>query len=198
MTVRSALCTSWPPVMKVIVLVLLAAGLTGVAASVFFDETPTTTGKAFTSDSIKLSATPGTTAITFANMAPGDKLTAPITVTNTGTAPARYSVLSTTDADFLAAQLDLTVKTGVGSCDNKGFALTGTAVYRAADLGSVAGTKVIGDSATGAQAGDRTLATEGSEVLCAQILLPLETGASYQRRTTTATFTFNAEQTNKK
>ena len=106
-------------------------------------------------------------------------------------------MLSTTDArdaNFLAAQLDLTIKTGVRTCDNTGFALTGTAVYGAAALGSVAGAKVIGDSATGAQAGDRTLAAKGSEVLCAQILLPLNTGSTYQARTTTATLHFNAEQ----
>lgn len=199
MMVRTAPLTHRRLVLKVVVLALFCAGLTGAAASVWFTgtRTPTTPGNGFTIGTVKLSATPGTTAITFANMAPGDKLTAPITVTNTGTVPQRYSVLSTTDApdaDFLAAQLDLTIKTGVGTCDNKGFTLTGTAVYRAADLGSVAGTKLIGDSAPGAQAGDRTLATEAREVLCAQILLPLHTGASYQARTTTATLTFNAEQ----
>jgi hypothetical protein len=59
----------------------------------------------------------------------------------------------------------------------------------------VLGTKVIGDSAAGQQTGDRTLAAGGSEVLCLQVSLPSATGNTYQAKTTTATFTFDAEQT---
>ena len=47
----------------------------------------------------------------------------------------------------------------------------------------------------GAQAGDRTLAGAASEVLCFQAALPSATTSTYQGATTTATFTFSAEQT---
>lgn len=62
-------------------------------------------------------------------------------------------------------------------------------------LGSTAGTKVLGDAATGAQAGDRTLASGANEVLCLQVSLPIATGNTYSNRTTTAVLRFDAEQT---
>jgi len=54
---------------------------------------------------------------------------------------------------------------------------------------------IIGDPAQGAQAGDRTLAASGNEVLCFNVSLPSSTGDAYQGLTTTATFNFQAEQT---
>ncbi len=132
-------------------------------------------------------------------MAPGDSIYGTLVVTNPGTLAHRYSVLSTTDAadnNFLAAQLGLTVKVGVTACTSAGFGATGTLVYGSGVLGSVAGTKTIGDAATGGQPGDRTLAAGGgTETLCAQVTLPLATGNTYQAKTTTAIFRFDAEQT---
>ena len=54
---------------------------------------------------------------------------------------------------------------------------------------------MFGDVAQGFQAGDRTLIAGASENLCVLVALPLATGNAYQSATTTATFTFNAEQT---
>ena len=62
-------------------------------------------------------------------------------------------------------------------------------------LGSIAGTNIFGDPTQGAQSGDRTLNAGASEVLCIQVSLPSSSGNTYQGITTTATFTFNAEQT---
>ena len=53
---------------------------------------------------------------------------------------------------------------------------------------------MIGNIAQGAQAGDRTLAPGGSEVICVNVTLPLAATAG-QGVTTTATLTFDAEQT---
>ena len=183
----------------VIVTAVAAAGLTGVVTSALFTDTDTITGNTFTTGTVSLTTSPATAAITMTGMAPGDKVTRAITVTNAGTMALRYAVLSTTDApdaDFLAAQLDFTIKSGVTTCDDTGFDVGGsTVVYATGDLGSTTGAKVVGDSAAGAQAGDRVLAAAGSEVLCAQVLVPLGTGNTYQGKTTTATLTFNAEQT---
>ena len=70
-----------------------------------------------------------TSEITLAGMAPGAKVAAPVTVTNTGMLPPavcrglsgmpwpqRYAVASVTTEDSLVAQLELTVKTGVTTC----------------------------------------------------------------------------------
>lgn len=173
-------------------------GLTSVATGAFFTDQASITGNTFTTGTVTLSATPTTSAVTMTNMAPGDVVTAPVTVQNTGTLAQRYSVLSTTDAsdaNLLAAQLSMTVKTGVTTCTTAGFSATGTTAYGPGVLGSTGGTKVLGDAASGADTGDRTLSAGASEVLCVQVSLPASTGNSYQNKTTTATFRFDAEQT---
>jgi hypothetical protein len=128
-------------------------------------------------------------------MAPGDQVTNPITVTNGGTLQLRYAVTSTTTENVLAGQLDLTIKTGVTTCTNAGFGADGTVIYGPGDLGSTAGTNVIGNPAQGNQAGDRTLNASANETLCFNVQLPSSTGGTYQGLNTTATLAFQAEQT---
>jgi hypothetical protein len=128
-------------------------------------------------------------------MAPGDQVTNPLTVTNAGTLDLRYAVTSTTTENTLAAELDLTIKSGVATCTNAGFAGSGTVVYSTADLGNTAGINVIGNPAQGSQAGDRTLAASANEVLCFNVSLPLAATNAAQGQTTTATLAFAAEQT---
>ncbi len=172
-------------------------GFSSIATGAFFTDSAAVASNAFTTGTVKIGATPTSAALTLPNMAPGDTITAPLTVSNSGTLAQRYAVLSTSDAadkNVLAAQLKLTIKAGVTTCTTAAFAATGTAVYGAGVIGSTTGTKVIGDSATGAQSGDRTLAAGASEVLCAQVTLPGSTDNTFQGKTTTATFTFNAEQ----
>jgi hypothetical protein len=107
----------------------------------------------------------------------------------------RYALRSTTTEDLLAAQLDLTVKTGVTACNNGGFDADGATLYGPGNAGQSAGLNLIGDPSQGAQAGDRTMNAAASEVLCIQVSLPASTGNAYQGLTTTATLEFLAEQT---
>jgi hypothetical protein len=79
-----------------------------------------------------------------------------------------------------------TKDTNTAGCTN----FNGTQLYS----GTLAG-GAIGDSTVGFQTGDRTLAGAASEILCFQATLPLATTITFQGATTTATFTFNAEQT---
>jgi hypothetical protein len=181
--------------MGLVVLAVALAGLTSLVTGAFFTDSQSVTGNTFSTGTVKLGVTPATAAVTFSGMAPGDVVTAPITVQNTGTLSERYSVLSTTTENVLAGQLALQLKSGVTTCTTAGFAATGTSLYGAAALGSTTGTKVLGDAAQGAQAGDRTLAAGASEVLCAQVTLPTSTGNTFQNLTTTATLKFDGEQT---
>ncbi len=179
-----------------LIIVGITAGFAGVG-SALFTSTASIDSNTFTTGTVVISTNPTTAAVTYSNMAPGDQTTAPITVTNGGTLQLRYAVSSTaTNADSkgLMSQLVLTIKSGVTTCTNAGFSGSGTQLYSAA-LGSVSGINVIGDPATGAQTGDRTLAASASEVLCFNVALPSGTGNAYQNATTTATFTFAAEQT---
>jgi hypothetical protein len=173
------------------------AGFAGVGSALFTDSAAVD-ANSFTTGTIDISTNPTTAVVTFSNMAPGDDVTAPIVIANDGSLELRYAVTSAaTDADLkgLMSQLDFTIKSDVSACTNAGFGADGDVVYVTGDLGSLAGINVIGDPTTGDQAGDRVLAASANETLCFNVVLPIGTGNAYQDATTTATFTFAAEQT---
>ena len=174
------------------------AMLMSMSALALFTDTASVPANSFSTGTLDISTSPTSALVTFSNMAPGDEVTAPITVSNSGSLDLRYAVTSTTGIEAvpsLAAQLDLTIKSGVTTCTTAGFGASGTVIYGPADLGSPAGINVIGNPVQGAQAGDRTLAASANEVLCFNVKLPLTTGNTYQGLTSTATFAFQAEQT---
>ena len=182
-----------------ILLVLLVVGVVaaslGVASNAIWTDSQDVDANVFSTGTIDISTDPTTALVTFSNMAPGDEVTNDITVTNAGSLELRYAVTSDTTEDTLAAQLDLTIKTGVTTCTNVGFGVDGTIIYGPGNLGSTTGTDVIGDPTQGDDTGDRTLAASGDEDLCLNVELPSATGNSFQGLTTTATFAFAAEQT---
>lgn len=180
-------------------LAVTATGFTTVVTGAVFTDSQAVGNNTFTTGTVDLAATPTTAAVTLTNMAPGDTVTAPLTVANDGSLQYRYSLVSTATSSTpdLAAQLDLTVKTGItaANCTTANFGASGTVAYGPGDLGSTGGTAIFGSAAQGQQTGDRTVAAGASEVLCVQVTLPTTTGNTYQAKTTTATFTFDAEQT---
>ena len=184
---------------KRILLMLLGIGLAsslGALASLsVFTDTASVGSNTFTTGTVDISTSPASALVTFSNMAPGDQVTAPITVTNAGSLALRYAITSATTENTLAGQLSLTIKSGVTTCTNAGFGSSGTGIYGAGVLGNTTAVNAVGDPAQGAQAGDRTLASTANEVLCFNVSLPLSTGNSFQNLTTTATFAFVAEQT---
>jgi predicted ribosomally synthesized peptide with SipW-like signal peptide len=182
---------------KMILSVLLVGAIFGAAAvgsNAIFTDTASVPANAFTTGSLDISTSPTSAFITFSNMLPGDVVTAPLTVSNGGNVQLRYAVTSTTTENTLAAQLDLTIKSGVTTCTNGGFGTDGTVLYGPADLGSTTGVNVIGNPAQGSHSGDRTLNAAANEVLCFQVSLPSSTNNTFQGLSSTATFTFNAEQ----
>jgi len=188
-------------IQKVTALALLGIGLLGLLAGLsslaIFTDSAAVDSNTFTTGTVDISTAPTTALVTFSNMAPGDQVTNPLVVTNAGTLQLRYAVSSTatnTDGKGLKDQLTLTIKTidvtTPGTpCDD----FDGTQLY----TGDADGTTgaLVGSNAQGAQAGDRTLDASISETLCFQVLLPSSTGNAFQNATTTATFTFDAEQT---
>ncbi len=166
----------------------------GVTGAIFTD-TEIVGANIFSTGTLDISTAPLTAVVSFTAIAPGDQVTNPLTVTNDGSIQLRYSVSSTTTEDVLAAALDLTIKVGVTTCTNVGFTVDGTVISPTGDLGSTSGINLIGDPAQGADSGDRVLNPLASEVLCFNVSLPLSTGNSSQGVTTTADFTFQAEQT---
>jgi spore coat-associated protein N len=178
-----------------IVILALLVGLLTMSALAVFTDSQAVASNTFSTGNIDISTSPTSALVTFSSMMPGDQVTAPITVSNAGSGALRYAITSATTENPLAAQLDLTVKSGVTTCTNAGFSASGAVIYGPGDLGTMAGVNVVGNPAQGSQAGDRTLAASGNEVLCFNVSLPLSTGNAFQSLTTTATFTFQAEQT---
>jgi len=184
-------------------LATLAVLVVGASCVVFgsfavFTDTQNVPGNAFSTGTLDISTNPTTALVTFSGMVPGDEVTNPITVTNGGSLQLRYAVTSTTTEDTLAAQLDLTIKTGVTDCTNAGFDVDGTRIYGPAGpgvLGSSTGTNIIGDPAQGDDSGDRTLNSGADETLCFNVELPSSTDSSFDGLSTTATLAFQAEQT---
>jgi spore coat-associated protein N len=151
----------------------------------------------FTTGTLVLGLTPQTALFSVTDMAPGDTVSRPLTVSNDGTLGLRYAVTSTaTDPDGkgLRDQLAFTVYSGVTAANcTAGNLAGGTALYGPAAIGG--GGVVFGSATQGAQAGDRPLLAGSSEVLCFSAALPLATDNTFQGATTTVSFTFDAEQT---
>lgn len=170
---------------------VLAGAPWAITHAVFGDST-TVSSNEFTTGTVDISLSPASALFTVSNMAPGDSTTASLAVSNLGSLDLRYAISASatnSDAKGLKDQLSLTIKTAGTSCS----AFDGAELYTG-DLDGTAG-KLVGDGAQGFNAGDRTLAASGSETLCFRVSLPLSSGNSYQNATTTATFTFDAEQT---
>jgi predicted ribosomally synthesized peptide with SipW-like signal peptide len=185
------------------ILLTLAGALTiasiagGATSLALFTSTTTVNSNTFSTGTVVITTDHTASAIvSFSAMAPGDVVTAPLLVSNTGSLALRYaisSVATNVDTKALKDQLVLTVKTGVSACNNIDWVTDGTSIYTG-DLDSSAG-KLVGDATSGADSGDRALAAAASETLCFHVGLPLATGDAFQGAATTATFTFAAEQT---
>lgn len=171
----------------------LAASLLVMTSLALFTDSAAVGGNTFSAGSVDISTSPTSALVTFSGMAPGDQNTAPITVSNDGSLELRYAIESTTTEDVLAAELVLTVKSGVSTCDDANWSADGATLY-SGRLGSVATDAVVGSSSSGADAGDRVLAGSANEVVCVNVTLPLST-SSGEGLTTTATLDFVAEQT---
>ena len=184
-------------ILFVIAAIGLLASLSGIVSLAVFTDADSVGSNTFTTGTIDLSSVPTTALVTFTAMAPGDSVqpNAGIVVTNDSTTlELRYAITSTTTEDVLAAALDLTIKTidvePTVACD----AFDGTVLYTTGDLGSIAGINVVGNPAQGVQGGERVLAAGASETLCFRVELPLS-ATGPEGTTTTATFTFDSEQT---
>ena len=163
----------------------------------YFQSTATAKSNSFNAKTVDIASSPSSAFVTLGGMVPGETVTAPLTITNSGTLQMRYAVASTVtdDGKGIGAQLDLTIKQGVTNCTTAGFGATGTVIYGAdGPLGAIGSSlNLIGNPASFPNGG-RTLAASANEVLCFQVKLPAASGTTYQGATTTATFAFNAQQ----
>ncbi|MCC7372262.1 MAG: hypothetical protein IT306_27860 [Chloroflexi bacterium] len=183
--------------------VLLLGALTGLVEGgtvAYFRGAATSTGSAFTAGTIDIANSPTSALLTFSDLVPGESVTAPLTVSNSGTLSLRYALAATVtndDGKGLGAQLYLAVKSGVTTCTNAGFSGSGTSVYGgggSSPLGAVGSSLDIVGTPSSFPNGGRTVAASAGEVLCFQVTLPAGTGSGFQGATTTASFSFTAQQ----
>jgi hypothetical protein len=180
--------------LSVVGLLALALGSVGAGAITLalLTSSASTGGNAFTVGTIAIGLSPSSALLTMSGMLPGDSTTGTLTVSNGGTGTLRYAVTTAAtnpDGKALRDQMTLAIRTkdsNTAGCAN----FNGTQLYS----GTLAAA-AVGDPAVGAQAGDRTLAAAASEILCFRATLPSSTSIGYQGAATTATFTFDAEQT---
>ncbi len=169
----------------------MLAGAPWAITHAVFTDTQAVTGNTFSTGSVDISTSPTSALVTFSGMVPGDKVTAPLTVSNAGTLQLRYAMSTAiSGSTTLSDGLTLAIKSGVTTCSNAGFSTDGTSAYSGTLTAGA-----IGSNAQGAQAGDRTLNTSSNEVLCFQVSLSSGASSTLQGLSTTATFTFDAEQT---
>ncbi len=169
----------------------LLAGAPWAVTHAMWADSQAVTGNTFTTGSVDISTTPTSALVTFTGMVPGDKVTAPLTVQNAGTLQLRYAMTTgISGSTTLSDGLELQVKSGVTTCSNAEFDADGTSLYNSSLTNGA-----IGSATQGGQAGDRTLNSSASEVLCFQVRLPSGAAGALQGLSTTATFTFAAEQT---
>ena len=161
---------------------LLTLG-TGVFSLAVFTSTDTSSGS-FTTGTIVLGVTPAP-LFTVTGILPGDSGSATLTVANNGSGALRYALTSTSTGGGtgLAGQLNMSIK--VGTCPGSGTALY-AGVLNGASFGS---------AAQGPDLNDQDILSGATQKLCFAWDLPLGTNTSFQSATTTATFTFVAEQT---
>jgi predicted ribosomally synthesized peptide with SipW-like signal peptide len=171
---------------------LASASVVAGSLALFTDQ-DTVGANDFTAGTIVLTPNGTSAVIGYSDMLPGDSVHQQITITNDGTGEFRYAMTSlstdgATDAVSLSDQLDFKVyEPTANSCADE----TQGAVIFDGKLADAA----FGDATTGADFGDRVLASGSSEVLCLYAHLPIETGNAWQATQTSTAFTFDAEQT---
>jgi len=164
---------------------ILTVGAGSISLAQFTDSDSSTW--AFATGTIDVNSNPAVlTAVN--SMMPGDSSTQALTISNDGSGDLRYA-MSVTATNALGSALELEIKAedAGGGC----AAFTGAAVLAPTTLDGAA----LGNSAQGADAGDRDLTAGSAEVLCFRVSLPLSTGNALQGASSAATFTFDAEQT---
>ena len=183
-------------VLPLVLVVASLLGLTSLATGAVFTGADSL-GSQFVAGRVSLSDGLAELPLTLGGITPGGSVVGAVHLSNSGTLAERYSIVTTADTsadEFLAAQLRLTVKTGVSTCTEAGFGASGTSLY-SGPLATAADTHIIGDPAQGAQPGDRDLAAGSHEDLCMQVSLPAATDDTYENRTADVMMTFDAEQT---
>jgi predicted ribosomally synthesized peptide with SipW-like signal peptide len=166
--------------------VVLAVGATGTFA--YWTDSVAVAGTTFTAGTIDLKVNgsdtpPSYTALSLGNMVPGNTTAGTLVIRNAGTAPMKYSALTTasnTDTKNLRGSLIVKV-TGDASTSGTSPAMTCPGAALAGTTTTLNGPLV---------SAGRLLAPGASETVCVQVTLDPNAPSALQGATTNVTFSF--------
>ncbi|WP_454049777.1 hypothetical protein [Cellulomonas sp. Marseille-Q8402] len=172
------------------ILGLAGLGMTSLVTSAIFTDNDDTGRSGIITGSVDIEAGEDAAfTLPSGNLAPGDEIYSPVTVSNAGSLALVYGVqYSATDADpaGLASALSLDVfAVPAASCSEAGLA-------GAATIGT--GGPGLASAFTDIVAGTRPLSAAGTEDLCVRVSLPLELGDAFQNTRTDLALRFVAQQ----
>jgi hypothetical protein len=178
---------------------LAFVGLGQLTTSALFEDSAAASVSIASGDvEIEANGLASTTLAAASNMAPGDTVYRPVSITNAGSLDLRYAITAQTTAETkqLSDVLRYSVYGGVSaaSCNTAGVASLTPAVANVAVGTGVS--PLLGSTVQGAQGGDRPIAAgAGADEICVGITLPFATTSAYAAASATVELTFNAEQT---
>ena len=176
-------------------------GVLSITALALFTDSDAVGTNSFATGTLSLTTSPTSTVWTaVTDGAPGDKATGALTVTNAGSLSLRYAVSGANTDATLAGAMNLRIGLQAGAgCDFPYHNNDGTTTTLTDDTqlyaGSLNTALLMGSSAQGFDAGDRTLAASATDDLCFAVVLPDTATSTVAGLSNTTTFTFDSEQT---
>lgn len=196
---------------------LAVVGVTSLTTSALFSDNDAVSGSGFTTGSVDITKTPLATVLVAPNMAPGDTVYGPVTVTNSGSLAFRYAVgYFFTDTDttpgegtgltgpsLLSSQLSLSVHEVAApeNCSPLTGPIEGSTRLADVPVGTAvtADNDIIGTRGSdGGGHGELVLQPsvgDSDDFLCVGVGMSVGAGNEYQQTTADLTLTFYAEQT---
>jgi len=173
-------------------------GLNSLASSALFTDQESTSAATLSTGTIAIT-TGGSYSTNFptSGMLPGDAKYGTITVINGGADARLSSLASWSAANELSNALEIRMVaiTSTDVCDSTtSFSSPLNSAVKPATSTDTTVT-MFGDPTAGDDTGDRALADGATNYYCVQLLLPSATGNTVQDKTSSLTFTFDAEQT---
>ncbi|WP_426593157.1 hypothetical protein ACPPVS_15650 [Cellulomonas sp. McL0617] len=189
----------------VVIVGLAAIGATTLTTSALFTDNDSTSADIHTGTVDLVLGGPVPFAFTPQNLAPGSSTFVPLTVSNAGSLEMRYAIsyFGVAGAGTGTGNLSDVLQLRMYAVPAASCTQAGTDAATTINNGGVAVTNwptipgaLVGSSAVGPDAGDRTIAGgNNTESLCARVDFPIGAGNEYQDTTVTLNLVFDAEQT---
>lgn len=177
----------------------VVAGVGGVSAAATlaaFDAQPALAGSDLPAGTVTLATGRTSVLVSFSGLAPGRPVTQRLTISGAGPLDRVYSATTSgVISDMPLGPVLLTIRSGVTTCSNAGFATDGSLIYAGvvgpAPLAAPA--RLFGEAEADGDATSRSLPAGSTEPLCFQASVPEGTNGATQGSGVSIGFTFDSE-----